>query len=84
MAIKGDYRVTELCKQFGVAPSYVFKWKKEFLEGAGDIFAAGGAKTSSDDDNCNNLYQQIGRLQVENSFLKKGSVDFFWIDFKSR
>ncbi len=35
------------------------------LESAGDIFAVGGAKTSSDEDNCYKLYQQISRLQVE-------------------
>ncbi len=41
------------------------------FRGAGDIFAAGDAQTISDKDNCDKLYQQIDRLQVENYFLKK-------------
>ncbi len=56
--MKGDYTVVELCKQFDVASSQVFKWKKQLLDGASDIFAASGAKASFDMNNCDKLYQQ--------------------------
>ncbi len=35
--IKGGYTVVELCKQFGVALSQIFKWKKQLLKGASNI-----------------------------------------------
>ncbi len=55
--MKEDYTVAELCKQFGVASS-----QKQLLEGAGEIFATDDAKLALDEDNCDKLYQRIGRL----------------------
>ncbi len=52
--------------------------RNSFFKRTGDIFAAGGAKTSFDGDNCDKFYQQIGRLQIENPFLEKSSYFKCW------
>lgn len=71
-AAKGNRTVAELCSEYGVASSQVFAWKKQLLEGATSLFE-NGAKSSarSEEAITDPLLKEIGRLQVENAFLKK-------------
>ena len=71
-SVKGNRTVAELCSEFGIAATQVFAWKKQLLEGATSIFENGARSSSKSEDAITDpLLKEIGRLQVENAFLKK-------------
>ena len=65
--------IQELSTLHGVHPNMIALWKKQLLESAEMIFE----KTGKDKDaeaaerKQDELFRQIGQLQVENDFLKK-------------
>lgn len=73
-AVKGDQTVAELSARFGIHANQIYAWKKALLDGAADIFGSGKAVQDGDaDSRVGELYEQIGRLKVENDFLSKRS-----------
>ena len=48
----------------------ISKWKAEFLENMASVFDKGNS-ASIEEDNSQALYAEIGKLKVENEFLKK-------------
>ena len=75
-ALKGDKTLAELSSQFEVHPQQIITWKKKALEGLPELFqrkngVSGKEESSIDSDK---LFQQIGKLQVENEWLKKKSL----------
>lgn len=73
-AIKGQRTVQEIASHYGVHPSLVTQWKKQLLEGAAQIFSNGKITAAGADEELKaELYQQIGKLQVEVDWLKKKS-----------
>lgn len=69
-AIKGDRTTADLCQEFGIVSSQLFRWKKELLEKGDQVFGGSGAQKS---DSCqiDKLHQTIGRFKVENDFLER-------------
>jgi transposase len=61
---------SEVASRFGVHPAQVATWKKRLVEGAEELFADGRRRGSSGVDE-QELYEQIGRLQMELAWLKK-------------
>jgi len=76
-ALKGDKTVNELAGHYGVHPTLIHAWKKQLLAGAEGVFAAGApaAKTPSADREAE-LYEQLGRLQMELAWVKKKAAAF--------
>jgi len=73
-AIKGQRTVQEIASHYEVHPTLVTHWKKQLLEGAAEIFSNGKrAAGEADEELKAELYQQIGKLQVEVDWLKKKS-----------
>ena len=73
-AIKGQRTVQEIASHYEVHPSLVTQWKKQLLEGAAQIFLNGKMTAGGGDEELKaELYQQIGKLQVEVDWLKKKS-----------
>jgi transposase-like protein len=73
-AIKGQRTVQEIASHYEVHPTVVTHWKKQLLEGAAEIFSNGKrAAADADEELKAELYQQIGKLQVEVDWLKKKS-----------
>ena len=72
-AARGDKTVNELAAQFQVHPHQVGAWKKQLLEGAGELFQDRRRVSveGTDDATVARLYEEIGRLTVERDWLKK-------------
>jgi transposase-like protein len=73
-AAKEDRTVPALVKEFGVHASQVQKWKRQLLERAAELFADGRSRREEDQVAQAELYAEIGRLQMELSWLKKKSA----------
>lgn len=61
---------SQLVSRFGVHATQVAAWKKQLVERADELFTDGRRKESSE-VNEHELYEQIGRLQMELAWLKK-------------
>jgi transposase len=61
---------SQLVSRFGVHATQVASWKKQLVERADELFGDGRRKESSE-VNEQELYEQIGRLQMELAWLKK-------------
>jgi transposase-like protein len=74
-ALKGDKTINELAGQHGVHPTLIHAWKKQLAAGAEDIFS-NGSKAAAIDHEAEKaqLYEQIGRLQMELGWVKKKSA----------
>ena len=69
-ALKERETLAELSKRFEVHPNMISKWKQEFLEHSTEVFEKKNKKTDSEID-IDKLYSKIGKLEMENDFLKK-------------
>ena len=73
-AIRGIKTSSELASEYGVHPVQISAWKKQVLEGISDIFTDKRKKDAQNEEDIRaNLYQQIGKLQVELDWMKKKS-----------
>lgn len=71
-AIKGNMTMAEIVGKYSVHPTQVNKWKKQVIEQLPEIFSNKSSQLLHEHDNkLAMLYEQIGRLKVENEFLKK-------------
>lgn len=70
-AAKGEKTAAELCKEYGVFSSQIFKWRKALLEGGASVFEGCKGKKDEGEKKIEKLHETIGRLKVENDFLEK-------------
>ena len=71
-AVRGDRTTSELASQFGVHPTQLGPWKRRLLEGAAELFSDDRHREVREQDALiAELYEQIGRLQMEAAWLKK-------------
>jgi len=75
-ALKGDRTVNELAGHHGVHPTNIHAWKKQLLAGAEGVFANGGKASADAEAVQAELYEQIGRLQMELAWVKKKAAAF--------
>jgi putative transposase len=75
-AVKERRTMAELASQFGVHPTQIGQWKQQLLAGVPDLFGEGRPKREKDDQELQaELFQQIGKLQMELEWLKKKTWD---------
>jgi len=72
-ALKGTKTINEIASEMGIHATQITQWKKQAQEGLKEIFADRRGKTKSQEPLIEQLYQNIGRLQVELEWLKKKS-----------
>jgi len=71
-ALKGHKTVNELATEYGLHPNQIGQWKKKLVEGSADVFSRKkDREAESHELEKDNLYRQIGKLQVEVDWLKK-------------
>ena len=72
-AIRGHRTISELCSEFKVHATQIAQWKKHALAELGASFSGQkpGRKKGVEDGTVEGLYAKIGRLEMENDFLKK-------------
>lgn len=69
-AVKEQQTLQQLAQKYELHPNQISSWKQEFLQNASVVFTK-GKKKAADEVASGKLYEEIGRLKVENSFLKK-------------
>jgi transposase len=73
-AIKNQRTIQEIASHYGVHPNQVTRWKQQAIEGVSETFRDERSRAGESDDLLKEeLYQQIGRLQMELDWLKKKS-----------
>ena len=76
-AAKQTKTIAELAKSFQVHPVRISQWKKQLLDGAESLFRAGRHRDAEDGQAIQaELYERIGRLNMEVEWLKKSVVRF--------
>ena len=71
-AIKGDKTIAELSSEFGVHHTQIHAWKRILNQGLPDLFSGKRGKGNNNQQVLDeDLYKNIGKLQVENDWLKK-------------
>lgn len=76
-AAKEQQTINELASRYRVHPNQVSQWKRLLIEGGPDLFNGQGLtqKHKAQQAKEAQLYEQVGRLQMELAWLKKKSGD---------
>lgn len=72
-AIKAQRSAAEIAKIYSVHPNLIGLWKRQALAGLPEVFTNGRDRQAGLETDKDELYRQIGVLQVELEFLKKKS-----------
>ena len=76
--IKGELTMAQIITKYSVHATQANAWKKHLLNHLPDVFGEQAKQEIIDHDKqLTELYAQIGRLKVENDFLKKKSEVFY-------
>jgi len=70
-AIRGEKTIAEISSEYEVHSNMVTKWKKQLKDNMSDIFIRKNEQEPDAERKIDNLYKEIGRIQVENAWLKK-------------
>ena len=71
-AAKGNKTLSELASQYQLHPSQISEWKRQLLEEGMNVFRSTTTQRQREQETLQTqLYEQIGRLQMELEWLKK-------------
>lgn len=72
-ALRGDKTIQEIASAYKVHPNQVSTWKRQAVDGLGDVFSNGADRARRDhEDEVRDLHAKIGQLTVERDFLARG------------
>ena len=69
-ALRGELTVAEIAGKYQAHPNQVQQWKKKLMEGASEIFQSKAERKESKPYTEDDLMKKIGRLEIENDFLR--------------
>lgn len=69
-ALKEQKTLSELAHKYEVHPNVISKWKADFLDNAESVFDS-DTKKPGEHQKEDDLYKEIGRMKIENDWLKK-------------
>ena len=73
-AMKGQKTANEIASEYEVHPSQIAQWKKQALDGLPEVFSSrASSQHKSEEALLASLYQEIGQLKVQVSWLEKKS-----------
>jgi transposase len=76
-ALRGEKTANEIAGQFHVHPNMIAKWKAELLKGSTIVFSKEKSSSEEEKDRqIDELYRQLGKLQMQNNFLKKKCAEW--------
>lgn len=71
-AVREMQPLSQIARRYGIHAIQLGMWRKRLLSNAHQVFEEGGVVNGAEHDReIQELYEQIGRLKVENDFLKK-------------
>jgi len=71
-ALRGEKSLAELSSEYGVHPNQISKWKQDLIMGASGVFTKESKENANIlEEEKDKLFKNIGKLQVENDWLKK-------------
>ena len=70
-AVQGQQTSAQLATLHGVHPIQITQWKKQLLAGASGVFATGVKQDVGQATLVTELFERIGRLDMELEWLKK-------------
>lgn len=70
-ALKERESLAELSAKYEISQSQISKWKQAFLEGSSSVFEKSTSDSEVEGIDTERLYAKIGKLELENEFLKK-------------
>lgn len=71
-ALREDKPVREIAEKYGVHPNQISTWKRQLLDGSGDIFRNGqGSKEKELEKKHELVLRELNQSQIEKAFLKK-------------
>ena len=72
-ALRGDKTIQEIATKHKVHPNQVSTWKRQAIDGLGDVFSGGADRARSDHGSeIKELHAKIGELTVVNDFSRRG------------
>ena len=72
-ALRGDRTVQEIAAKHKVHPNQVGTWKRQAIDGLGEVFSNGVDRARQDHESeVHELHAKIGELTVVNDFLAGG------------
>ena len=72
-ALRGDKTIQELAAKHKVHPNQVSTWKRQAVDGLGEVFSNGVDRARRDhESDIHGLHAKIGELTVERDFLAGG------------
>ena len=73
-ALRGDRTLQEIASKHQVHPNQVSTWKRQAIDGLGEVFSNGVVRRRRDHESeIRDLHAKIGELTVERDFLSRGS-----------
>ena len=72
-ALRGDQTIQEIASKRKVHPNQVSTWKRQAMDGLGEVFSNGLDRDRRDHESeVRDLHAKIGELTVERDFLARG------------